>query len=340
MNNAHFVILAGGSGQRLWPLSTKACPKHLIPFIGQRSLLQQTIDRILPLTASRKNIWVITNDSQLNKIKDHLDQEINIISEPAARNTAPAILFTCHKIKEVDTNASITILPADHFIPDQQGFLRDISQILDFVENNNKIVTIGIIPTFSATGYGYIQAGASLEKNVYIAEKFHEKPDLEKANQYLKQKNMFWNGGIFVGKLNVFMNEFENNAPRLYSDMNKFFEKGIGYCDLDNISIDYAVMEKSQNIVVVPASFEWSDVGNLNVFLSLQQKHQKCSTEIINIGGQNNLVNASKKIIVFIGLSDLCVVETDDVILISKKDDVENVKKALSQVSKTHENAL
>lgn len=340
LHNTHFVILAGGSGQRLWPLSTKNCPKHLIPFIGQQSLLQQTINRILPLTPSHKNIWIITNDYQLNKIKDHVNHEINIISEPAARNTAPAILFTCHKIKNVDKDAMIVILPADHFIPDQQKFLCDLNDICDFVKNSNKIATIGIKPRYPATGYGYIQAGRNIDKNVYAVEKFHEKPSLEKACEYINQNNMFWNGGIFLGKLNTFMNEFETNAQQLSNDMNKFFDGKLDYQNLENVSIDYAIMEKSSNIVVIPTTFEWSDVGNLSVFLSLQQKYQKIESNIINIDGQNNLVNSNKKIIVFIGLSDLCVVETDNVILISKKDSVENVKKALTQVSKTCQNAL
>jgi len=340
MNNTHFVILAGGSGQRLWPLSTKDCPKHLIPFIGQKSLLQQAIDRILSLAASYKNIWIITNDYQLNKIKDHVDHQINIISEPAARNTAPAILFTCHKIQAVEKDATIIILPADHFIPDQQAFLYDLNNICDFVQANNKIATIGIKPTFPATGYGYIQAGLNVDNNVYTVEKFHEKPSTDQANQYIKQDNMFWNGGIFVGKLNTFLHEFEVNAPKLSSDMHKFFDEKLDYHDLENISIDYAVMEQSRNIVVIPTSFEWSDVGNLNVFLSLQQKFQPAKTEIISIDGQNNLASTNKKVIVFIGLSDLCVVETDNVILISKKEAVESVKKALPQISKTHQNTL
>lgn len=340
MNNIHFLILAGGSGQRLWPLSTKNNPKHLIPFIGQKSLLQQTIDRILPLATCHKNIWIITNQDQLNKIKDHVDANINIIAEPAARNTAPAILFACHQIQKTKSDPTIVILPADHFIPNQQQFLLELNNIIEWIQDSNKIATIGIQPTFPATGYGYIQAGGMINKGIYNAEKFHEKPDLEKATIYTQQKNMFWNGGIFIGKLNTFSNEFEANAPELTSGMKLFYEDKFDYQSLESISIDYAIMEKSKNIVVAPTTFEWSDVGNLSIFLALQQKYQPYQTDVINLGGQNNLINTNKKLVVCIGVSDLCIVETKDVILISKKDDVESIKKVLPQVHKIDQNTL
>lgn len=340
MNNLHFLILAGGSGQRLWPLSTKNNPKHMIPFIGQKSLLQQTIARVMPLATSEKNIWIITNQNQISKIKEHVDESVNIIAEPAARNTAPAILFACNNIKNVDPSATIVILPADHFIPDQQKFLSELNKIADWVQTNDKISTIGIKPTFPAVGYGYIQAGSILSNGIYGVEKFHEKPNIERATEYISQGNMFWNGGIFIGKLNTFLHEFETNAPELFLGMQAFFENKIPYQILENISIDYAVMEKSKNIVVAPTTFEWSDVGNLDVFLALQQKFQPNPTEIINLDGQNNLINSNKKLVVCIGVSNLCIVETNDIILISKKEAVEGVKKALSQVQKIHEDAL
>jgi len=340
MNNIHFVILAGGSGQRLWPLSTKNRPKHLIPFIGQKSLLQQTIDRILPLATSHKNIWIITNQDQLDKIKEHVGSQISIIAEPTARNTAPAILFTCHKIQKFAPGATIVILPADHFIPNQQQFLFELNSVIDWVQGHNKIATIGIHPTFAATGYGYIQAGESISSGIFNVEKFHEKPNIENATKYISQKNMFWNGGIFVGKLSTFLNEFEINAPKLASNMNLFLENKFNYQDLENISIDYAIMEKSKNIVVIPTYFEWSDVGNLSVFISLQQKYQPNQTEIINLGGQNNLAKTDKKLIICISVSDLCIVETDNIILISKKDDVELVKQILPQVQKIPDNTV
>ena len=340
----HFVILAGGSGQRLWPLSTKKCPKHLITFIDNKSLLKQTIERII--WENQKNpdhkIWVLTNQEQLELVKNHIQHlqvpnlDITVEAEPVARNTAPAILWMCEKIKKLDHDATIIILPADHFIPEKDIFNKTVEQAITFAQNNAKIVTLGVMPTIPATGYGYIQADTSVCQNIFPVIKFHEKPDLVKANQYVNQPNMFWNAGIFVGNVSTFLNEFKTHSKKLFDDMQSFMTGEISYDTLENISIDYAIMEKSSNISLLPATFEWHDVGNLAVFLSLKKRFDKNIEDIINIDGYNNLSSTSKKVVVCIGVSDLCIVETDNIILVSKKDCTENVKNALPKVKQIY----
>ena len=170
-----------------------------------------------------------------------------------------------------------------------------------------------------ATGYGYIQADTSVSTNIFPVIKFHEKPDLTKATQYLNQSNMFWNAGIFVGKASTFLNEFKTCSKKLYDDMQNFISAKLIMRNLENISIDYAVMEKSSNISLIPTTFEWHDVGNLAVFLSLKKRFDKNIENIINIDGKDNLTSTSKKLVVCVGVSDLCIVETDNIILVSKR---------------------
>ncbi len=325
------MVLAGGSGQRLWPLSTKKHPKHLIPFLNNKSLLEQTIER-----ANQENIWVLTNSNQLGIIQDSLPKlKENIVAEPTARNTAPAILWMCNKINEIDPNSVIVILPADHFIPEKEKFNQTINQAVKYANENSKIITIGIVPTEAATGYGYIQVD-----DAFNVIKFHEKPNIEKAQEYIKNKDMFWNAGIFVAKTEIFIKEFQTHAPALWENMQKFMQGSFQYSELENISIDYAIMEKSSNIALIPSNFEWHDVGNLSVFLNLKKRFEKNSTEIINVESYNNIANTSKKLVICVGVSELCIIETEDVILITKNNSVEQVKNVLPKIKLIHENLL
>ena len=329
MKDIYFVILAGGQGQRLWPLSRKNNPKPLIPFLGKTSLLEQTINRIESLTQSNKNIIIITALEQLDSVKNLVGDKVGqIISEPVGRNTAPAILLSCLKIKEENENAVVVVLSADHFIPETEKFQQYLNSAIDFASENNELAIFGLKPRYAATGYGYIQA--DLDKKIenfesYKVLKFHEKPNQDVADLYIECCYMFWNVGIFVSNLKTFLNEFEKHHPELVNNMQSYLKTGNDYENLKSISIDYAVMEKSENVVVFPADFEWYDIGNLDVFLTLQQKHYQKQKNVIDIDSQNNLVK-TKKLAVLIDVEDLCVVETDEVVLISKRDKVEKVK--------------
>lgn len=344
MKNTYFVILAGGCGERLWPLSRRQHPKQLIPFLNNKSLLEQTLDRISSLVAKKEHIVVVTNKDYEQAVQKLIGSRVGmIIAEEAARNTAPAILLACEYIKKEDSDAKIVVLPADAYIPDHNAFCATIADGLDYLEFEEckDIVTFGLRPTYAATGYGYIQSNSKESCGAgYRIARFHEKPDQIHAQIYATQGDMWWNIGIFAACLKTFDREFTEHAPDVVMGISRYLLGQIAYEQVPNISIDYAVMEKSANIVVFPALFDWSDVGNLNVFLSLRAQHAPDNIPVINFDGSGNLASTKQKLVVCVGVSDLCIVETDDVILITKKDMAENIKKVLPQVKKTDQNYL
>ncbi len=327
----YFVILCGGSGTRLWPLSRKYRPKQLLPFIDNKSLLEQTIDRVASIAQSKKNILLVTTEDQAKLIsKKIIDKVGKIIKEPAQRNTGPAILYSALKIESKYNNCTVVVLPADHYIPDTKTYCSYLQKAINNSQKKETIVTMGLMPTYPATGYGYIQAIINNNKLTagrdYKVKKFHEKPNIEKAKEYFVQKEMFWNLGMFISKISVLIDEYKNLSPEIYNKISNKYE------DTPNISIDYAIMEKSNKISVIPCDFEWNDVGNLETYLSIQQKHNKNNTNkscnIININSKNNIVHvhANKKIVSFVGIDNICVIEDDDVILIAKRNEIERVK--------------
>jgi len=331
MKNVYFVILAGGQGQRLWPLSRKSLPKPLIPFLGEKTLLEQTIDRIDNFVSSKQNIIVVTAQEQFSLIKKVVGSKVgHILAEPEGRNTAPAILLSCFKIKEVaDEDSVVVVLSADHFIPEKDKFQFYLRSAIEYAEQKNKLAVFGLKPRFAATGYGYIQAELK-EKDDYFdcykVLKFHEKPTQDVADLYIECNCMFWNIGMFVANLKTFLSEFEYCQPGLVREMQQYLATGQGYENLTNISVDYAVLEKSSNVIVFPADFEWHDIGNLNVFLSLQEKHFSKVNNVLDIESSNNIVSTQKKLAVLIGVENICVVEMDDVLVVAKRDEIEKIK--------------
>ena len=336
MKNVYFVILSGGSGTRLWPLSRKNKPKQLIPFLNNKSLLEETIDRITPLAINKNNIGIITTKEQAKLISQKLKNKIGfILQEPVARNTGPAILYSCFEIKKKDPNAIILFLSADHFIPEKNEYLDSLKLAIEYVKEHNNIVTLGLMPTFPATGYGYIQVNCPTKINtkaIYPVKKFHEKPILEKAQQYFIRNDMFWNLGMFIGKVKIFIKEYKQLAQQIYSNVSDYVKTSNenSYKTIQAISIDYAIMEKSSNISLLPCNFEWHDVGNLNTFVSLQQKYNKQINNPIFIDSKNNIARSSKQV-VFIGIDNICLVEDNDVIIVSNRNNVEKVKEAMKQ---------
>jgi len=327
----YVVILAGGKGERLWPLSTEKSPKQVLPFQKGKSLLQATIKRVSQ-TVPKKKIWVVTTKKQKKLISQHIQDSIStILSEPAARNTAAAILYTCLHIQQKDPEAVIAFLPADHYIKENNLFMQNLTQALTWANQHQTIVLLGIKPTFPATGYGYIEhklrpCPQSAFRQVL---KFHEKPSKEIAIRYIKKNNMLWNAGMFCSRADVFIREFVNHAPTTYEQVIQSLDKPEIYKKIENISVDHAIMEKSSNIHVLPVSFSWSDVGNLDIFLSLLDKHQNKLDKVTVHESSNNLVYANKKHVALIGVHNLCIVETDDALLIADRKQVEKVKKVL-----------
>jgi mannose-1-phosphate guanylyltransferase len=341
-DHVYYVILAGGSGERLWPLSKQDRPKQLIPFLNNRSLLEQTIDRIAPMAKSKEHILVVTNTQHESVVDQMVGESIGgIICESVGRNTGPAVLRACLTLQKKDPEALVVMLPADHFIPEKQKFYQVLAPAIDYAAKQEQMVIFGLKPTFAATGYGYIQAGTerkSEQHESFNVARFHEKPERALAESYLKRQDMFWNIGIFVGKTSVFIQEFTKHAPELVSRVNLFMNGARLYHDVPNISIDYAVMEKSKNITVFVADFEWHDVGNLNTFLSIKSRYESPKEQnIVSVEAYNNLVSSDKKIVALIGVHDLCVVQTDHEIVIAAKDQVELVKQVLAELKKRGE---
>lgn len=331
MQNTYFIILSGGSGSRLWPISRKDRPKQLVTFLNNTSLLEQTIDRVSTM-GPREHIGIITTEEQANLIPEPITQKLGFtLKETSGRNTGPAILYSALDVLKMDSDAILVFLPADHFIPETEKYLLYLKRAIEFASQNDKIVTLGLMPTHAATGYGYIQAevqGVVKAGNMYNVEKFHEKPDEGKATLYLAQDNMFWNLGMFISRASVLIQEYQRHAPEIYKIVSESLSGENNYDYAPSISIDYAVMEKSKNISIVPCDFEWNDVGNLDIFISTQQKYEKPTHKMISIESENNIAKTSKKIIALIGVSDLCIVEDGEVLVVAKRDKIEKIKKA------------
>ena len=338
MKETFFVVLAGGHGERLWPLSSYLRPKQFIPFINGISLLEQTTQRIQPLVKNKSHLMVVTNADQQDAVKKLLGKQASVLCEPAGRNTAPAILLSCLEIVEKDNDAVIVVLPSDHFIPETEKFVSLLWASIAYASCYDQIVLLGVKPTHPATGYGYIQYKAEqfvAGWSCFPVQKFHEKPDKERAQEYLSRQDMLWNVGIFVGKAKVFLDQFAQWAPELWSAMEQYRKNECGYDQLPSISIDHAIMEKSDKVVVFPAQFAWHDVGTLPAFLTLKAQYEKdADTKVINVDAQGNLACSTKKVVAFVGVDNLCVVETDDALLVVAQDRVESVRDVSSQIKK------
>ena len=336
---ATFVILAGGHGERLWPLTSHDNPKHLLPFIDKRSLLEQTVHRIKPMINDQEQIIVVTNKAHEEKISELLcNDPVFIVSESAARNTAPAILSTCLMLHKKNPETVVAFLPSDHFIPDKNSFNEYLSRACEYANTHDVFIVLGVKPTVPATGYGYIAYGAPSKENnsIYPVIAFHEKPSRQRAEQYLTDPCMVWNIGIFVGKVSTFLHQGYMHAPDLMASLDAYSNGLINYEDIPAVSFDYAIMEKTRDVVVLPADIVWHDVGNLDSFITLQQKYQKQSSNtIISCNSHDNIAYTSHKNIAFVGVKNLCLVETDDTLLVISRDDVEYVRNVKAQVEKS-----
>ncbi|MEK7059527.1 MAG: sugar phosphate nucleotidyltransferase [Patescibacteria group bacterium] len=326
------VIIAGGSGTRLWPLSTPDYPKHLLKINGDsRSLLQQTYDRARSLT---DKVYVVSDDSHIEHVKEQLSElpEDAFIVEPARRGTANCIVAALAVVsKKHDNDEAIASIHADHYIRDLEGFKHSFKVATQISEQEKKIVLVGIEPDHPATGFGYIQKGAPADEAslVYEVKSFKEKPAFDVAQQYFTSGNYLWNSGFFVGSVNTFKQKMEAFAPELLAN----YEKLVGaaddkyqetYLSLTSEAIDYALIEKVNDLLVVPASFDWMDLGSFSdlhkaVGGDEQGNHTEGTVEVESVS--NSLVqNQEDKPVVVIGLDNVVVVNTPKGLLIARKD--------------------
>ena len=347
MKNNYLVILAGGSGSRFWPVSSEAMPKQFLDILGcGRTLIQLTADRFKGLVPA-ENVWVVTAESYKELVKEQLPEvpEGNILAEPCRRNTAPCICYVSWKIKKRNPKANVVVSPADHAVLDTADFQKVVGEALEFAAETDAMVTIGMKPTRPETGYGYIKAdlsySSSRQQNIFRVDEFKEKPTAEVAEEYIKQPNYLWNAGIFVWSVSTIVNAFRVYQPSISS----IFEKLLPIYDTpeeqarineefpkcENISVDYAIMEKAEEIFVHPASFAWSDLGTWNSLrehLPKDQRGNVCVGENVHLFDTwGTIVHAAgKKRVVVQGLDGYIVVEKDGNLLICKLSEEERIR--------------
>jgi len=327
--NVYYVIMAGGDGTRLWPLSRQTKPKQLLPIGTDKSLLEQSIDRIAPLT-SKEYIWISTTTQHEDSISQAVGNQVGtIIAEPGSRNTGPAILLCAMEIYAQDPQALIIFIPADAFIPqrDWKKWRDFLQHAVAYAAQEEKIVLLGIKPTYPATGYGYITYDTTNNNDApYLVTHFREKPSLEVAERYIEQSNNLWNISIFCAQASLFLHEFQTYAPDMFNGVKAYCQKKAPYQSIVADSIDYAVMEHSKRVVVLPVDVSWCDVGNIEVFLSLKQQYNTLDANFIAYDAHNNLVDVPGKLVALVGVDNLCVVEVNDALLITTREDAENVR--------------
>ncbi len=421
------IILAGGSGTRFWPLSRETCPKQMLQIVGEDTLLRQTIKRIQGFVPSR-NIWVVTTEDKIQDTRFHLvplgpvAEEIQFISEPVGRNTAPAIGLAATCLHRRSPDSVMMVMPSDHAIPDEKEFLRDLNLAIEGALEGN-LVTFGIRPTRPETGYGYIRIDKrgkpgkpDKPDKLYAVDRFLEKPDLETAKSFLSEGGYFWNSGIFVWKTSKILSEFQKHLPQLYetlkemeslmvssdgstdsstqrpndpttqkrtdalthrriasltqqpkgrddlnelSNLNKLNEPNKRnkrdernerqkrdernkrqkrdklYSTLDPVSIDYGIMERSKDVRMVSATFQWSDLGSwaaLDEVIERDQAGNILRGNTIDIGSRNSIIFSDKRLIATIGLEDMVVVDTPDATLVTPKGRTQEVRKIVERL--------
>ena len=334
------VIMAGGSGTRFWPYSRKSRPKQMLNILSEKSMLQMTIDRLRKLH-NVEDILIVTRADLADSIRKHVSgvPAENIIVEPEGKNTAPCIGLAALHIAKRKKNSIMGVFPADHLIVGYKEFEKAINTSSFLAKKNNSLVTIGIQPTFPSIAYGYIQYksdGEMEHMNAYSVKAFAEKPHLDLAKRFLKSKDFLWNGGIFIWSIATFMENIKSHMPKLNDQINKIskrIDKGVSFDDIwTNItpeSIDYGLMEKAKNIIVVKAKFDWSDLGSWNIIHDISPKNKDRNTirgDALIIKGRNNFVQSNGQFIALLGLDNVVVITTDDATLVVAKDQVEEVK--------------
>ncbi len=341
MSNQFGIIMAGGIGTRFWPESTPEMPKQFLDLTGTgKSFIQQTFDR-LNKQIPTEQIYILTNERYRELIKKQIPQitDKQIIAEPVMRNTAPAILYAAKKIHQINNKAVMLVAPSDHYIANEDKFAQNVQTAFDEVAQTDKLMTLGIIPNSPNTGYGYIQF-ENISNPIKKVLQFTEKPDLQTAQGFLNQGNYLWNAGIFVWSSASILQAFKKHLPEMYHLMSRnddvyntaiekdFIKKNFPL--LDNISIDYGILEKADNVFVLPAEFVWNDLGAWNaIYEQLKSNNAEnvtVNTDLLADSSQGNLVKTNFKKVVLKDLNDYAVIDTPEVLMIIPRKDDQKVK--------------
>jgi mannose-1-phosphate guanylyltransferase/mannose-6-phosphate isomerase len=345
-NEVYVVILAGGSGSRLWPLSRQSMPKQFLALDGDDTMLQATIDRLSPVIKSDK-VLIVTQEAHAKGEAYHALLPYKSLFEPVGRNTAPAIALAAARLVADGSDPIMVVLPADHVIKNSVEFRACLQRAIEAAEGGN-LVTFGIQPTRPDTGFGYIKTGHGSsvldpQSSVLSVERFTEKPDLATAEQFLEEGGYYWNSGMFVWRASVILAEIEQYLPEVYRIVQTIDEesRATGNCQaaidkhfaaMPSVSIDYGVLEKSSRVSLIPCDFGWNDVGSWHAVHEIAAKDETgnaLSGNVIIIDCKNSLIRAEKRLVAVIGVEDLCVIETADAILISKNDQTQRVREVV-----------
>ena len=330
------LILAGGSGERFWPLSTPKTPKQFLKIFGDKTLLRRTFERIYP-PIDPKDIYIVTLGKYVEKTKREIPEipVENIIAEPLKRNTAPAIILSLLRMNGHDI---VSVLPADHMIPNKEDFWKVLDKASCVADKYGGIVTIGIKPTRPETGYGYIEIAFEIEKEVYKVKRFREKPDYETAMSFIEKGNFYWNSGMFIFKVNEFLKEAKKYAKEIVNklltiDLEDEEEVKKAYENMEPISVDYAIMEKSEKVLMIKSDFYWSDVGN---WISVREieGYSKNNDNIALIDSENIFIKGVTKNIAVVGLKDVIIVEAEEGLLIMNELYAPKVREAVKKFYK------
>ena len=358
----YVIIMAGGKGERFWPLSRESTPKQLITLLGKRSLLQQTVDRVSPLVPA-KNILVITNETQLPAVRKQLPKlpRQNLVAEPVGRDTCAAVTLGAALVGARSTTGVMAVLPADHLIPDEKKFQQVLSDAFDLAGRGQAIVTIGIKPTEPATGYGYIRVGELLppppgvkayKTGFHRAEQFVEKPHFDKALEYVNSGQYRWNAGMFIWSFVTVTEGLQKHQPEMYEACQRWFKVAGNsarlikvlakeYPAIKRVSIDYALMEHAQNVIVADGAFQWDDLGSwtaLGRHLKPDPEGNCAVADFVHVDGARNIIfdarsKAKRTPIAVVGLRDSILVQTDDAVLLAHKNQAQKVKELVQKLS-------
>lgn len=350
--NNYVAIMAGGIGSRFWPVSRVGLPKQFLDILNTgKTLIQSTFDRFAQFI-EKENIYIVTSFQYKDIVATQLPDlpEENIVCEPSRKNTAPCIAYISYKLQQLNPNSNLICAPADHLILDDIAFIKTSIEALDFTEKNNALLTLGIKPFQPNTGYGYIQyEQEAVSDNIYKVKTFTEKPDLELAKTFISSGDFLWNAGIFVWQTKNIIAAFEKYLPEMHElfdgakkAMNKETEKEVVdliYPLCVNISIDYGILEKADNVYVIPSSFGWSDLGTWgSAYENLEKDYHEnavAGDNIILFDSFKNIVhNNSDKLILLQGLEDFIVVDTKDALLVCKKDNEQAIKEYLVEIKR------
>lgn len=341
--------MAGGVGSRFWPVSTTDFPKQFHDMLGSgETLIQKTFSRLSKLIPT-ENILILTNEKYNDLVLSQLPmvKQEQVLLEPAMRNTAPCILYASLKIQKMNPEAVMVVAPSDHWIEDETAFITNLQQCFDYCQHENALMTLGIQPTFPNTGFGYIEFDKTDSNSIKKVNQFREKPNYETAKSFLESGNFLWNGGIFIWSVKSIIEAFSTFQPQ----MNQLFLEGFetyntlkekefinqNYAEAEDISIDYAILEKAKNVYVLPATFDWNDLGTWG---SLHEKLDKdqynnavVNATVILENASNNIIRTEgKKIVVIDGLSNYIIVDQGNVLLVYPKEKEQDIKKIVSSI--------